>query len=94
MTNREILINYVKNGGDKFICYPQIGAGAGFDTKMSGKTWYSETTYEDTKAVSEMFDMVPLYNFGLPNLACFTKDIHWEINVHAMCEAVKEFNGR
>ena len=78
MTNREKLKNYIKNGGDKFICSPQIGSGSGFDTKVVGKTWYSETTYEDTKAVCEMFDMVPLYNFGLPDLACFIKDVHWE----------------
>ena len=78
MTNREILLNYIKNGGEHFICSPQIGAGSGFDTKVSGKTWYSETTYEDTKKTCEMFDMVPLYNFGLPDLVCLTKDIRWE----------------
>ena len=49
MTNRQKLLNYIKNGGDEFICSPQIGAGAGFDTKMAGKTWFSQTTHEDTK---------------------------------------------
>ncbi len=78
MTNRELFINYVKNGGDKFICSPQIGAGAGFDTKLAGKTWFSQTTYEDTKFACEQFDMIPLYNFGLPDLAALTPDIHWE----------------
>lgn len=78
MTNRETLKNYIKNGGDKFICSPQIGAGAGFDTKVAGKTWYSETTYEDTKMTCEKFNMVPLYNFGLPDLAYLTNDIKWE----------------
>ncbi len=63
MTPREKFINYVKNGGKEFICSPQIGAGAGFDAKMSGKTWYSDATYLDTKAVCQKFDMVPLLYF-------------------------------
>jgi hypothetical protein len=78
MTNRERLLNYIKNGGDEFICSPQIGAGAGFDTKMAGKTWFSETTHEDTKRACEAFDMVPLYNFGLPDLTALTSDIRWQ----------------
>ena len=47
MTKRETFIDYVKNGGDKIICSPQIGAGAGFDTVMSGKKWRSDTTIDD-----------------------------------------------
>lgn len=78
MTKREQLIGYVKNGGKHFICSPQIGAGAGFDTKMAGKTWYSETTCEDTVKACAQFDMVPLYNFGLPDLAFLTPDCRWE----------------
>ncbi len=78
MTNREILIHYIKNGGDKFICSPQIGAGAGFDTKLAGKTWLSETTHVDTIHACRRFDMVPLYNFGLPDLTALTPDIHWQ----------------
>jgi uroporphyrinogen-III decarboxylase len=77
MTNRQKLLNYVKNGGDKFICSPQIGAGAGFDAKMVGRKWLSEPTFEDTKRVCEMFDMVPLYNFGLPDLTQLTRDFKW-----------------
>jgi len=69
MTKREMLINYVKNGGDRFLCSPQIGAGAGFDAKLAGKTWFSEVTPLDTKNAAERFDIVPLYNFGLPDLA-------------------------
>jgi uroporphyrinogen-III decarboxylase len=69
MTNREKLLNYVKNGGDRFLCSPQIGAGAGFDAKLSGKAWLSEVTPADTKSAVERFDIVPLYNFGLPDLA-------------------------
>lgn len=78
MTNRERFINYIKTGEGKFICSPQIGAGAGFDTKLAGKTWFSQTTYEDTKHACEQFDMIPLYNFGLPDLTSLTPDIHWE----------------
>lgn len=78
MTNREKLIRYIKYGGDEYICSPQIGAGAGFDTKLAGKTWFSSTTAEDTRRACERFDMVPLYNFGLPDLVPLTRDIHRE----------------
>lgn len=78
MTNRELFIHYIKTGEGKFICSPQIGAGSGFDTKVSGKTWFSQTTYEDTKYTCEQFDMIPLYNFGLPDLTQLTPHIHWE----------------
>ena len=78
MTNREQFIHYIKTGEGKFICSPQIGAGSGFDTKVSGKTWFSQTTYEDTKYTCEQFDMIPLYNFGLPDLTQLTPHIHWE----------------
>ena len=78
MTNREKLIRYIKYGGDAFICSPQIGAGAGFDTKLAGKTWFSSTTPEDTRRACETFDMVPLYNFGLPDLVPLTRDIRRE----------------
>jgi len=66
MNNRKKFVDYVKNGGEKF-CSPQIGAGAGFDTKLAGKEWVSETTPEDTIAATQQFDMVPLFNFGLPD---------------------------
>lgn len=65
MTKREQFTDYVKNGGERFAS-PQIGCGAGFDTKLSGKDWVSETTFSDTIAVTQRFDMVPLYNLGLP----------------------------
>lgn len=65
MTNRERFIDYVKHGG-KQICSPQIGAGAGFDTKLVGKEWNSETTLEDTLQAVAMFDIVPLLNVGCP----------------------------
>lgn len=68
MTNRETLKNYIVNGAEKFICSPQIGAGAGFDAKMAGKTWLG-VGLEDTRNACRRFDMVPLYNMGLPDLA-------------------------
>ena len=37
MTQKQKFINYVKNGGEKPICSLQIGAGAGFDSKLVGK---------------------------------------------------------
>lgn len=78
MTNREKFVQYVKNGGPQFLCSPQIGAGAGFDTKMAGKSWYSETTPQDTINACKAFDMVPLLNFGLPDMTVLTGDCRWE----------------
>lgn len=73
MTNREIFKNYVKNGG-KFICSPQIGAGAGFDTRLAGKTWMTATTMEDTIAACRQFDIVPLFNMGMCDLTTLVDD--------------------
>lgn len=64
MTNRDKFKDYVKNGGE-FICSPQIGAGAGFDAKLAGKTWLSQATIEDTVNACRRFDMIPLYNMGM-----------------------------
>lgn len=77
MTKREQFINYIENGG-KSICSPQIGAGAGFDTKLAGKAWISETTLEDTIAAVEKFDIVPLINIGLCDLGNCNPAIVWE----------------
>jgi len=74
MTNREILKNYIRNGGNKFICSPQIGAGAGFDAKMTGKSWLS-VGLEETKNACRQFDMIPLYNLGLPDLSILTDTV-------------------
>lgn len=75
MTNREFYKNYVKNGGDKFICSPQIGGGAGFDARLAGKRWLTETSMEDTKAACRRFDMRPLYNMGLCDLTQLVDDV-------------------
>jgi len=67
MTNREKFKDYVKNGGEIF-CSPQIGAGAGFDARLAGKTWLSQTTLDDTINACNRFDMIPLYNVGIIDL--------------------------
>lgn len=81
MTNREKFINYVKYGGNELICSPQIGAGAGFDTRLAGKTWMTQTTMQDTVNATKMFDMVPLYNFGIPALSSLTDEFKEESTV-------------
>ena len=78
MKNREKFKNYIKNGGEQFICSPQIGGGAGFDAKVIGKDWLSEITLSDTKSVCEGFDMVPLYNFCPDDFSCLTPECNWE----------------
>ncbi len=80
MNNREKLISYVKHGGKEFLCSPQIGAGAGFDAKLVGKEWLSEVTLQDTRTTCRMFDMVPLYNAGLPDLSALTPDCQWSLS--------------
>jgi len=77
MTRRETFIQYVRHGGKDFFCSPQIGAGAGFDTKMTRREWLSETTLADTKKACEAFDMIPLYNAGLPDMSRLTPACGW-----------------
>lgn len=77
MNKRAGFIDYVKNGG-KSICSPQIGAGAGFDTKLTGKCWVSETTIDDTISAVGMFDMLPLINIGLCDLGDCNPELAWE----------------
>ena len=67
MSHRELFLDYVRNGGVP-ICSPQIGAGAGFDTRIARKEWMSQTTLEDTLAAVGRFDMVALINVGLPDI--------------------------
>lgn len=76
MDKKNVFLNYVKNGGRR-ICSPQIGAGAGFDTKIAGKEWVSETTLEDTITAVGMFDMVPLINIGLCDLGDCNPSLKW-----------------
>lgn len=78
MTIRKKFINYVKHGEGDLFCSPQIGAGAGFDTKMVGNEWISETSLEDLKNTVSKFDMLPLFNIGLPDISVLVPDVKWE----------------
>jgi hypothetical protein len=69
MSAREDFIKYVKEGSDKPFVSMQIGAGAGFDTKLAGKLWNTETTLDDTIRAYEIAGGYPLFNIGLPDVA-------------------------
>ncbi|MHB1000406.1 MAG: uroporphyrinogen decarboxylase family protein [Armatimonadota bacterium] len=77
MNLRERFITYVTDGG-KQICSPQIGGGAGFDTKLAGKEWVSHTTLDDTIAAVERFDILPLINLGLCDLGDCNPLLRWK----------------
>jgi hypothetical protein len=76
MTPRQRFLDYVKNGGTP-VCSPQIGGGAGFDSKLVGKEWLHETTLEDTLAAVERFDIVPLIPVGLADLGDCDSKLAW-----------------
>ena len=76
MTKRQRFLDHVRHGGPP-ICSPQIGGGAGFDTRLAGKEWISQTTLGDTIAAVERFDIVPLINVGLPDLGCCDDKLAW-----------------
>lgn len=78
-SNRTRFLDYVRTGRGNMFCSPQIGAGAGFDARLRGKEWVTEVTLTDTKAVCSRFDMVPLYNAGLPDLTRLTPGFTWEV---------------
>jgi hypothetical protein len=98
MTKREQFIGYVKNGGEKPIASPQIGAGAGFDAKLAGK---KSASMEDTIHAAESFDMVPLYNYGLDFAALNPKlkwiplgqrlDGHLQVEIHGLTTPYGDF---
>ncbi len=69
MSIRSDLIDYMHHGSKKPFVSLQIGAGAGFDTKLAGKTWNSETTLQDTIRAYEIAGGHPLFNIGLPDIA-------------------------
>jgi hypothetical protein len=77
MTKRDQFIHYVRHGGPQPLCSPQIGAGAGFDTRLAGKEWISETTLADTIAAVSRFDIVPLINLGLPDPGDWNPALRW-----------------
>jgi len=72
---RERFIDYVKNGSDRPLVSLQIGAGAGFDVKLAGKTWNSYGTLDDLIRAYEIVECEPLFNTGLPGLTDLNPDI-------------------
>lgn len=85
MNNRDLFLKFVREGG-KPICSPQIGGGAGFDTKLAGKEWISETTLDDTLAAVGQFDMVPLLTLGPGDPADGNPSLQWKEVVHVKTE--------
>ncbi|MDO8586878.1 MAG: uroporphyrinogen decarboxylase family protein [Armatimonadota bacterium] len=81
MNLRAKFLNHVKSGGPP-VCSPQIGAGAGFDTKLAGKDNVHETTLEDTLAAVGKFDIVPLINAGLCDLSACNPALAWKLVSH------------
>ncbi len=77
MTPRERFLQYVDHGGPA-VCSPQIGGGAGFDTKLAGKQSVWETTLDDTIAAVERFDILPLINVGLPDWGECAPELLWK----------------
>ncbi len=76
MSMRQEFIEYVKNGGDRPVVSLQIGAGAGFDTKLAGKEWVSETTLDDLIVAYEKAECLPLFNIALS--FDFVPQFKWE----------------
>lgn len=66
MSVRKDFLDYVKQGGNDPVVSMQIGAGAGFDTKLAGKEWVSETTLDDLILAYEKTECLPLFNIPLP----------------------------
>ena len=81
MSVRKKFIDYVRNGGNEPFVSLQIGAGAGFDTKLAGKVWNSETTIDDTIDAYHKVGCEPLINIGLPDAGKFCDDLKrdWKI---------------
>jgi len=73
---RSRFLRYVAEGGPP-LCSPQIGAGAGFDTRLAGKASVWETTLDDTLAAVERFDIVPLIDLGIPDLGECDPRLRW-----------------
>ena len=85
MNLHDQFLNYVTHGG-RPICSPQIGAGAGFDAKLAGKEWISQTTLADTLAAVARFDVVPLINIGLCDLGECSSELKWR-EVRSLAQA-------
>jgi hypothetical protein len=78
VNRREEFVRYVTDGGPP-VCSPQIGGGAGFDTKLAGKDSVWETTLDDTLAAIARFDIVPLVNVGIPDLGECDPALRWAV---------------
>jgi len=78
MTCRERFVNFVRHGGSAPYVSLQIGAGAGFDTKLAGKEWVSETTLDDTIAAYRKVGCDALINIGLPDFGRFVPELAWK----------------
>lgn len=76
MTRREAFLHYVRHGGAP-VCSPQIGSGAGFDTRLAGKRNVWETTLEDTLSAAARFDILPLINVGIVDLGECDSRLRW-----------------
>ncbi len=92
--NRERFLDYIRTGRGDMFCSPQIGAGAGFDARLCGKEWVTEVTLTDTKAVCGRFDMVPLFNAGLPDLTRLTPGFSWEVTSASVDEKGRRITER
>jgi hypothetical protein len=77
-TRRERFVGFIRHGGDQPFVSLQIGAGAGFDTKLAGKEWVSETTLEDTMRAYETVGGDALINLGLPDLGQVVPELAWK----------------
>ncbi len=78
MTRRERFLEYIRNGGERPFVSLQIGAGAGFDTKLAGKEWVSDTTVEDTMHAYETVGGDALINLPLPDLGQAVPERAWK----------------
>lgn len=81
MNARERFVDCVKNGTDKPYVSLQIGAGAGFDCKLTGKEWTSQGTIQDTIRAYEIVGCDPLLNIGLPDVGEKINSLHWNEKV-------------
>lgn len=77
MHPRERFLDYVRHGSDRPYVSLQIGAGAGFDTKLAGKEWNSETTLTDTIRAYEIVGCDPLLNMALPAPDNIVPELTW-----------------
>jgi hypothetical protein len=78
MTPREEFISYVQHGGDRPLASLQIGAGAGFDAKLAGKSYNSEATVPDIVRAYETVGGAVLINVGLPEPGTVVESLRWE----------------